>query len=107
MVDDLERAFRERMEELCDRAERECAGFRPDCLRALIDERGGAGAARELVGGDNAPGGFVRLWELGRLDLSLEAEVLRPEWGGLFDDALRARAAERLERYGFVPEPAV
>lgn len=101
MGDDLEKAFHRRMVELCDRAESECAGFRPDCLRAAIASEGGRAAAVRLIAEDAAPGGFVRLWELGRLDLSVEAEIQRPEWDALFEPDLRARAAERLERYGF------
>ena len=101
MGEDLESAFQRRMVELCDQAESECPGFRPDCLREAITSEGGRAAAIRLVEADNAPGGFVRLWELGRLDLSVEAEIRRPEWAGLFDEDLRARAAERLERYGF------
>lgn len=107
MRDDLERAFHARMLALCDRAERECAGFHPGCLRRRIDECGGLRAAQELVEAENAPGGFVRLWELGRLDLSVEREIQRPEWDLLFDDAQRARAAERLARYGHAVGAAV
>jgi hypothetical protein len=101
MADDRKEAFHARVVELCERADRECSGLQLDCLREKVRETGGFPAAVELVGADNAPGGFVRLWEHGRLDLSLEAEILRSEWDGLFEDALRERARERLERYGY------
>lgn len=107
MPQDLEKAFHARMLELCEQAERECVGFRPGCLREMVTAEGGRAAAAHLVDAENAPGGFVRLWELGRLDLAVEAEILRPAWSALFTDAQRARAAERLARYGHdVPQPA-
>lgn len=41
------------------------------------------------------------LWENGRLDLSVEAEVLRPQWHDLFSDEQRSVAIRRLREYHF------
>lgn len=45
--------------------------------------------------------GFPTLWEGGRLDLCVEAHVLRPEFEPLFDDAERRTARRRLSDYGY------
>ena len=42
--------------------------------------------------------GFIFLKEHGRLDLSVEALLLTPEWKGLFTDEDRAIAREKLSR---------
>ena len=51
--------------------------------------------------------GFTRLWELRRLDLTVEAVVLRPEFASLFTPDERAVARQRLDSVGFAvpPEP--
>src|SRR5206468_10560498 len=43
------------------------------------------------------------LWERKRLDLSVEAVMLQPEWHPLFSDAEREIARRRLAEYGFEP----
>lgn len=105
MRHDLASAFHERMLQLHEETLAQCPGYPPECLRHRLDEIGGVELARRLVGADNAPPGFVRLWEMGRLDLSVEAEILRPDWDGLFDADLRERARARLERFGWEPCP--
>jgi hypothetical protein len=42
-------------------------------------EQSGVETARSLLWKDGASDGFTTLWELKRLDLSVEAFVLRPE----------------------------
>lgn len=43
--------------------------------------------------------GFERLWEMGRLDLSVEAHVLMDRYWGLFHDEGRREARDRLIEY--------
>lgn len=45
--------------------------------------------------------GFTKLWERQRLDLTVEAVVLRPEWYHLFSDADRMAAYRRLKQYHY------
>lgn len=45
--------------------------------------------------------GFRALWERGRLDLTVEALVLRPEFRELFDDQELETARTRLEELGY------
>jgi hypothetical protein len=53
------------------------------------------------VGAHRMPKGFTALWSHQRLDLTVEAHVLRDEFAVLFIDADRQRARDRLELYGW------
>ncbi len=79
-------------------------GYRPTYLVQMLGEHCGLETARRLLSTPEPQAGMTRLWELGRLDLSVEALVLRERWRGLFTDAERRTARERLESYGYYPE---
>jgi len=49
-------------------------------------ERSGVETARRLLWRDDVSDGFTMPWELQRLDLSVEAYVLRPEYAPLFTE---------------------
>ncbi|BAD40294.1 conserved domain protein [Symbiobacterium thermophilum IAM 14863] len=101
----LEREFHEAMVSICERATREC-GYNPRDLRRMIFDHGGLGAARLLLRTDRVSDGFVRLWELKRLDLTVEAHVLLPRFAALFTEEEHRIARRRLQDYGYpVPEP--
>jgi hypothetical protein len=70
--------------------------YRATYFRQMVQEHGGVEAARRLLRQDNVAAGLTTLWELGRLDLSVEAFVLRPEYAELFTEAERASARQRL-----------
>ncbi|MCI0365517.1 MAG: hypothetical protein L0219_16765 [Phycisphaerales bacterium] len=53
-------------------------------------------AVRSLLNGRDVSEGFTVLWEKGRLDLSVEAIVLKPEWRGYFSAAELDTARRRL-----------
>ena len=67
----------------------------------MLSEQGGLATARQLLWSDAPSEGFTTLWERRRLDLTVEAHVLRSEFGPLFSEADRERALERLESYGW------
>ena len=69
----------------------------------MVSEHGGLEAARQLLRAPGVSDGFTTLWEHGRLDLSVEAHVLRPEFVGLFTAQERAIAVRRLSEYGYTP----
>jgi hypothetical protein len=81
------------------RLERE-VGYNPTRFQQMVAEHGGVEAARRVVRGPDASDGFTKLWETGRLALSVEAHVLLPRFTDLFTDLERRRARSRLERYG-------
>ena len=70
-------------------------GFRPVLLRRCITLNGGLAAAKELV---FTPGttGLERLLDAGKPELSMEALMLRPEYGDLFTELELKEAARRL-----------
>lgn len=76
-------------------------GYSATRFLQMVSELGGVEAARHLLRAPSVSDGFTTLWEGGRLDLSVEAHVLRPEFEALFDDAERRTARRRLSDYGY------
>jgi hypothetical protein len=76
----------------------QCAkfGYHPTYLLQLISDYGGVGAAKHLLGSPPSDG-FSRLALEQRLDLSVEAVVLKPQWQVLFDEAELTTARRRLK----------
>lgn len=66
----------------------------------LSADNDGVSVARRLLMAD-AFEGLWRLHDLGRLDLSVEMSVLRPEYEELFDKSTRDRAHSKLIDLGF------
>lgn len=75
---------------------RECErlDYRPRYLLDMMEELGAIAAVRALI---NRPisEGFVRLLELKRLELTVEAIALEPRWDGLFTPAELATCRRR------------
>lgn len=71
-------------------------GFMPGGWIGLIDRYGARGAAHELLSSGRTLPVFQFLVEAQRVDLSMEAAVVRPRWRALFSDADREEADRRL-----------
>lgn len=99
--EDVERRFHREMVSVYEEAKRE-AGYTATRFLQMISELGGLEAARQLLHAAGASDGFTALWEKGRLDLSVEARVLKPLYEGLFSDEEREIARKRLGDYGYV-----
>ncbi|MCL1819241.1 MAG: hypothetical protein FWG36_01145 [Oscillospiraceae bacterium] len=69
----------------------------------MVCEKGGLQTAKHLIHTEQPSEGFSKLWELKRLDLSVEAHVIKPEYNELFTDAERQICLARLEEYGYTP----
>lgn len=95
-----EKAFTRAMREIYTEAT--AIGYRPTELLRMLGEHGGIETARRLIRG-TATAGFGKLWEKQRLDLSVEALILRSEWRLLFSDEELRIAAKRLHDYGYIP----
>ena len=76
-------------------------GYYPNYFLGMVVDRGGLSAAKHLISGNQLSDGFVRLWEEGRLDLSVEALVLRDPWRGLFTQEELAEVQRRLDGVGY------
>ena len=78
-------------------------GYRPTYFLRMVNEHGGVAAAKRLLSAPEAQSGLTTLWELGRLDISMEALVVQERWQPLFSDAERQAARDRLSAYGYDP----
>ena len=78
-------------------------GYRPIRFRQMVHKHGGVTTAKQLLSGPVAQSGLTTLWELGRLDISMEALVVRERWKPLFSDEERQAARDRLNAYGYDP----
>ena len=78
-------------------------GYRPTYFLRMVNERGGVAAARHLLRDGTISEGFARLWDEARLDLSVEAVVLDPQWRALFTSDELAVAQMRLDDAGYTP----
>lgn len=76
MTDRLKGAFDVAMRNVYKSALSEC-GYRATRFLQLIDAHGGLSAAKQLLRAPGHPEGLTRLWELQRLDISMEALVLQ------------------------------
>lgn len=95
MTDKLGTAFDVAMRNVYKSALTEC-GYRATRFLQLIEVHGGLSAARQLLRAPGHPEGLTRLWELQRLDISMEALVLQAPWGSLFTKEELAVARKRL-----------
>jgi hypothetical protein len=69
--------------------------------REGLDEFGAVSMMHRYLKSPIIAQSFTRLWEMGRLNLSLEAIALRPEFKGLFSDEERKVAQDRLDSKGY------
>ena len=97
---DIETAFHKGMLDIYERAKRECNYTATRFLQMVIDD-GGLAAAKRLLASDGFSEGLTRLWEEGRLDISMEALVLRDPWRKLFTFEELAVAQRRLNELGY------
>jgi hypothetical protein len=99
-MDDLERRFNGAMVSIYETSKREL-GYNATRFVQMISEQGGLTTAKQLLWSSAPSEGFTTLWERGRLDLTVEAHVLKTEFTPLFTDADRDQARDRLEAYGW------
>ena len=69
--------------------------------REGLDEYGAVSMLHRYLKAPTVAQSFTRLWEMGRLNISLEAIVLRPEFKPLFSDEERSVAEARLDSKGY------
>jgi hypothetical protein len=70
----------------------------------MLSDRGGLATAKFLINSDKPSDGYAALYERGRLDLTVEAEVIENrKWHGLFTHDELEKARKRLVAYGYTP----
>ena len=97
---DLEGQFHEAMVDIYEVAKREIC-YTATYLLQMVLEHGGLAAARRLLAMGKPSDGFTTLWMNQRLDLSVEAHVIKPEFAALFSPEEIEIAQARLQEYGF------
>jgi hypothetical protein len=100
IVDGRRREFTEAMLDIYRRALRE-AGYQANIFHGMVLEQGGFDTALQLIHASRPSEGYTALWERGRLDLTVEAVILRPAWLDLFTDEDRQAAYDRLVEYHY------
>jgi hypothetical protein len=96
----MNKDFDDAMMDVYQRALKECNYLAKRFLQMLHEHRG-LETARILLHASKVSDGYVALWELKRLDLTVEALILAPEWHSLFSDQDRHIARKRLAEYGY------
>lgn len=75
--------------------------YRPSYFLQMLGSLGGYQAVIALISQPNPSEGFAKLWEGGRLDLSVEALVVQGRWRGHFNEQLLKAAERRLTEVGY------
>ncbi len=79
------------------RIAKEATGYKAPLFKRMVNERGALQAAKDLLNGPNRISeGLTNLVLYGRLDLSLEANVIKHEWRSLFNVEQLETAVRRL-----------
>lgn len=100
-MSDLEKKFDTAMLGLYQRA-RDEAGYHATKFFQMLSERRGVSTARYLINQTKPSEGYTRLYELCRLDLSVEALIFdNAEWHSLFTSDEVDRAKARLNQYHY------
>ena len=104
LPDDVEREFALAMRDIYARAKAE-AGYNATYFLQMLAEIGPIETARRLVTSTQPSQGFTALWERHRLDLTVEANVVKARFRPLFTDIERDAAVSRLAAYGYTAPP--
>lgn len=99
MATSQEKKFHAAMVSIYDRAKNEC-GYHAGYFLQMLSKYGGLETARRLLRAKEVQYGYTELWQCGRLDLTVDAHVLKPEAAPLFSDQERQEAESRLKEHG-------
>lgn len=99
----LERAFAMSMKAIYQRADREL-NYRPTYFLQMLSDHGPLETARRLTMDETPSDGFTRLWQAKRLDLTVEAHVVKSEFHSLFEPDVVRAAGTRLRQYGYITD---
>ena len=101
MTDDIERDFHEAMVNIYREGTK--LNYRAKFFLDMVIQYGGVGAAKRLLSQPDEQYGFTKLWELGRLDLTVEAHVIKEPWSALFTEQEIEEARRRLQDHDYNP----
>jgi 5-methylcytosine-specific restriction enzyme A len=99
MTLDLRKEFHKDMIAIYQNAKKEC-GYNATRFLQMVAAQDSVTVAKSFIH-TKPTEGFTTLWELGRLDLTVEALMLQPKYASLFTDEEREVVRERLKEYGY------
>lgn len=99
----LEKAWHREMLQIY--ADAKAINYNASYFIRMVEEMGGLAAAKRLINDAQPSDGFTRLWELGRLDISVEARALKPEHRPLFSSEEINGCRRRLADYQWTKQP--
>jgi hypothetical protein len=76
-------------------------GYYPTYFMQVLHKHGGVGTAKRLLAKQEPQTGLMKLYELGLLDSSMEAYVIKERYQPLFTEEEIAEARRRLEDLGY------
>jgi hypothetical protein len=93
-------AFQNEMISISQKAKKEC-NYNPSRFLVMVERDGGWETAKKLVNNKDLSDGFISLWEADRLDLTVEALIMRDEWQDLFSADDIRNAKKKLSDCGY------
>ncbi len=103
MSRNLEDQFHDAMISIYKRAKSEC-NYNATRFLQMVNELGGLRAAKSLLHAPGLSEGFTALWERKRLDLTMEALILKQPWKDLFSKEELGVARNNLSKLGYTSE---
>lgn len=101
MSENLAMEFEQAMYGIYRNAKLEC-GYTATYFHQMLVNMGGVQTAKRLLNDDKIHDGLANLWERGRLDLTVEAQVWdNAKWHRLFTDGELRKAEQRLRSFGY------
>jgi hypothetical protein len=98
----LKEEFNQAMFDIYRRAYSE-ANYKASRFLEMLYEHQGVDTARILINSKNVSEGYTALWELGRIDLTVEAVIYdNPNFQPLFSSNELAICKKRLKDYGYI-----
>jgi len=76
-------------------------GYRPTRFLQMLENQGPVNTAIQLVMEPTYHEGFTKLWELNRLDLTVEAIIRHHPYNQLFPQEVIDKARQKLEELGY------
>lgn len=99
-MSELEKRFTEDMQSIYIIAKKNLK-YNATRFLQIISEKGAVQAAKVLISKSDGTYGFEVLWKNNRLDLSVEAHVLKDEYKELFTDEEREICRKRLREFNY------
>jgi hypothetical protein len=86
-------------------ADAKAIGYNASRFIQMVNDQGGLVAAKYLINSTQPSEGFTKLWDLKRLDITVEARALQPQFRPLFAASELATCRRRLAEYGWRHKP--